>query len=66
MISSKNTVLRIVAGKVDEPFSVKIMSDKAVKHVAWCVLDASGEEKAAGEAFSESFEGSFSAVAWSV
>ena len=26
MISSKNTVLRIVAGKVDEPFFVRIIS----------------------------------------
>ena len=66
MISSKNTVLRIVAGKVSEPFSVKIISDVAVKSVTWQVFDESGAVACEGKASTASFEGSFAASPWSV
>ena len=66
MISSKSTVLRIVAGKVSEPFSVSIRSELAVKSVAWQVSDSEGCIKASGIASSANFEGSFEAMAWSV
>ena len=59
MISSKNTVLRIIAGKVSEPFSVKIISDEKIKSVAFRVLDSNGAEVYSGTADSENFEGSF-------
>ena len=66
MISSKNTVLRIVAGKVSEPFSVKITSENEVKSVAWQVFDANGVKACEGKSSTASFEGSFKASAWSV
>ncbi len=66
MISSKNTVLRIVAGKVDEPFSVRIIGDAAVKSAAWQVFDKAGAVVCEGASSSANFEGSFEASAWSV
>ena len=66
MITSKNTVLRIVAGKVEEPFSVSIRSEAAVKSVSWSVFDKDGKEQASGAALSADFNGSFAASAWSV
>ncbi len=66
MISPKNTVLRIVAGKVSEPFSVSIKSEAAVKSVAWQVFDKDGACVCEGVSASANFEGSFAALAWSV
>ena len=66
MISSKNTVLRIVAGKVSEPFSVSIKSEAPVKSVAWQVLDKDGAAVCEGASASANFDGSFEAMAWSV
>ncbi len=66
MISSKNTVLRIVAGKVSEPFSVSIKSESAVKSAAWQVFDNDGARVCEGFSNSANFEGSFEAQAWSV
>ena len=66
MISSKNTVLRIVAGKVSEPFSVSIRSAASVKSVDYKVFDASGDLVCEGISSSASFCDSFNASAWSV
>ncbi len=66
MISPKNTTLRIVAGKVSEPFSVSIKSEAAVKNVAWQVFDKDGARVCEGVSASANFEGSFEALAWSV
>ena len=66
MISSNNTVLRIVAGKVSEPFSVSIKSQSSVKSVSFAVFDASGNSVSSGVAASADFKASFAAKAWSV
>jgi len=66
MISSKNTILRIIAGKVDEPFSVSVRSDADIKNIKWCVTDKDGELVCSGVSENASFKGSFEASAWSV
>ena len=70
MISSKNTVLRIIAGKCDEPFSATVRAEANIKSCAWQVLDKTGLAVASGKELASakelSFKGAFSALAWSV
>ena len=66
MITSLKTVLRIIAGKTDEPFSARIIAEKEVKSLSWSVLDGNGKECASGRAESAEFGGKFEAMPWSI
>ena len=69
MVSESNTVLKIVAGKTDEPFSASVSSEKEIKRLTYRVTDKDGAIKVTGEAAPDSkectFTASFAALAWS-
>ena len=66
MITVSGTVLRIIAGKVSEPFSASLISEKEIAHSKWCVTDSEGVECASGETNSADFCGKFDAEPWSI
>lgn len=51
MITTKNTVLKITAGKPEDGFSAEIVSENIIEKCAWCVRSGDGEPAASGEAF---------------
>ena len=67
MITSKNTVLKIDAGKVSEGFSAKIISEEPINKISWSVKDRNGIIKANGESMGEKIISEcFDALPWSV
>ena len=66
MITAIGTVLRIVAARTNEPFCVKIISEKSVVACSWRVTDSNGAECASGVAKSAEFVGKFDAEPWSI
>ena len=66
MITAIGTVLRIVAARTNEPFFVKIISEKSVVACSWRVTDSNGAECASGVAKSAEFVGKFDAEPWSI
>ena len=65
MITEKNTVLKITAGKVNEGFCAEIISDKKISSVNWCVKDTNGEILAKGEEKTGKISACFKAEEWS-
>lgn len=70
MISSKNTVLRIVAGRVDEPVSVSLTAEKPISLCEWRITNSDSKKEADGKLSCEGnridFSASFDAFAWSI
>ena len=66
MITATGTVLRIIASRVDEPYCVRIISDREIERCTWRVTDSTGKECDTGEALSAEFSGKFDASAWSI
>lgn len=66
MITQKNTVFKITAGRPEAGFSAMLLSEIAIASVAWCVCDASGGVLAEGMVEGNEIAAKFDAVAWSV
>ena len=49
MITSKNTVLKITAGKTNEPMTAEILSNEAISTATWYVNDRDGVKVADGK-----------------
>ena len=49
MITSQNTILKITAGKTQEPMTAEILSDKALSTATWYVTDSDGIKVADGK-----------------
>ncbi len=49
MITSQNTILKITAGKTQEPMTAEILSDKALSTATWYVTDSEGIKVADGK-----------------
>ncbi len=65
MITEKNTVLKITAGKVENGFTAEIISENEIKSAAWCVKSENGEILAKGEEKTGKVSACFDALAWS-
>mgnify|MGYP000325663799 CR=1 FL=1 len=50
MITEKNTILKITAGKAEDGFSAEIVSENIIERCTWCVRSGDGEHAASGEA----------------
>ena len=49
MISDNKTVLKLVAGKCDEPMSAEIVAERAIMSASWQITDKDGNAVASGE-----------------
>ena len=65
MISNRETVLKITAGKVEDGFSAEIIAEKEIKSVVWCVKAENGEVLAKGEEESSKISACIKAEEWS-
>ena len=69
MVTSKNTVLKITAARLEEPVRAELLSDREILSVEWCVLDKDGVLFVSGKehphSITASFDAAFAAKAWS-
>lgn len=66
MITLKNTILKITAGKITDGFKAEIIADKKITGIKWSVNDSVGFVKADGTDVSNIISAVFDADAWSV
>ena len=66
MITNKNTVLKITAGKAVDGFTAEFCCEKTVKNVKWFVKSQSGKILAEGNSASTVISAAFDADEWSV
>lgn len=66
MITENHTVLKITAGKVEEGFYAKILAEKEIKSIIWCVKDKRGTVLANGAGECAEISAVFNALEWSV
>ena len=65
MVTNKNTVLKVFAGKVSEGFKAEIISDREISTVEWKVLNCSGERVIEGVTKKTPVSAIFDAQQWS-
>jgi len=65
MISEKNTILKITAGKAEDGFSAEIVAD-GIEKISWTVTNSCGENVLSGKSNSGKICGVFDAQMWSV
>ena len=47
MITAQNTILKITAGKTNEPMSAEILSEREIASASWYINDRDGGKVAA-------------------